>query len=230
MIKSIFSINYRYGVRQYHKLVIDHYENPRNVGSLDNKKGNVGVGLVGAPACIHEDTKIAIADGRRIMTVKDLYLENKIVQVWSYNIEKNIYEIKNARIIKNIIKKSMKKIILDDDSFLICTDDHKFLQKNNKYLEVKSIKNTDSIVPFKRCISKRGYWEIRRTDKRYEYRNIYCFHNPEKNLENHNIHHIDFSKTNDCIENLQFLTIKEHIKVHPPRKWTIPKKIKNLKY
>ena len=31
--------------------VIDHYENPRNVGKLDSKKKNVGTGLVGAPAC-----------------------------------------------------------------------------------------------------------------------------------------------------------------------------------
>jgi len=35
----------------YHAKVIEHYENPRNVGSLDKKKRNVGTGLVGAPAC-----------------------------------------------------------------------------------------------------------------------------------------------------------------------------------
>lgn len=35
----------------YHKNVIDHYENPRNVGSLDKNDKNVGTGLVGAPAC-----------------------------------------------------------------------------------------------------------------------------------------------------------------------------------
>ena len=35
----------------YHDNVIDHYENPRNVGSLDKKKKSVGTGLVGAPAC-----------------------------------------------------------------------------------------------------------------------------------------------------------------------------------
>ncbi|CAK9290884.1 unnamed protein product [Gordionus sp. m RMFG-2023] len=35
----------------YHKNVIDHYENPRNVGSLDKSEKNVGTGLVGAPAC-----------------------------------------------------------------------------------------------------------------------------------------------------------------------------------
>ena len=31
--------------------MIDHYENPRNVGSLDKKDPSVGTGLVGAPAC-----------------------------------------------------------------------------------------------------------------------------------------------------------------------------------
>jgi len=30
---------------------MDHYENPRNVGSFDPKKENVGTGMVGAPAC-----------------------------------------------------------------------------------------------------------------------------------------------------------------------------------
>ena len=35
----------------YSKKVIDHYENPRNVGSFSNKEKNVGTGLVGAPAC-----------------------------------------------------------------------------------------------------------------------------------------------------------------------------------
>lgn len=35
----------------YSSAVLDHYENPRNVGSLDQGDPNVGVGLVGAPAC-----------------------------------------------------------------------------------------------------------------------------------------------------------------------------------
>ena len=35
----------------YSEKVIDHYENPRNVGSLDKNDETVGTGLVGAPAC-----------------------------------------------------------------------------------------------------------------------------------------------------------------------------------
>mmetsp|Transcript_23523 Transcript_23523/g.40238 ORF Transcript_23523/g.40238 Transcript_23523/m.40238 type:complete len:151 (+) Transcript_23523:29-481(+) len=35
----------------YHESVIDHYENPRNVGSFDKSSPHVGTGFVGAPAC-----------------------------------------------------------------------------------------------------------------------------------------------------------------------------------
>lgn len=35
----------------YSDKVVDHYENPRNVGSLDKSDSSVGTGMVGAPAC-----------------------------------------------------------------------------------------------------------------------------------------------------------------------------------
>ena len=35
----------------YSDKVLDHYDNPRNVGKLDDKSMNVGTGMVGAPAC-----------------------------------------------------------------------------------------------------------------------------------------------------------------------------------
>ena len=35
----------------YSEKVIDHYENPRNVGKMDATERNVGTGMVGAPAC-----------------------------------------------------------------------------------------------------------------------------------------------------------------------------------
>ncbi|KAK3035309.1 hypothetical protein RJ639_034017 [Escallonia herrerae] len=37
--------------RLYHERVVDHYNNPRNVGSFDKDDATVGTGLVGAPAC-----------------------------------------------------------------------------------------------------------------------------------------------------------------------------------
>ena len=35
----------------YSDKVLDHYENPRNVGKMDKENDNVGTGMVGAPAC-----------------------------------------------------------------------------------------------------------------------------------------------------------------------------------
>ncbi|XP_027332298.1 iron-sulfur cluster assembly protein 1-like [Abrus precatorius] len=37
--------------RLYHERVVDHYNNPRNVGSFDKNDEDIGTGLVGAPAC-----------------------------------------------------------------------------------------------------------------------------------------------------------------------------------
>lgn len=55
----------------YNKKVIDHYENPRNVGSFSAEEKNIGTGLVGAPACgdvmklqIKVDAKGVITDAK----------------------------------------------------------------------------------------------------------------------------------------------------------------------
>ena len=50
-ITTTFSPKARIVARCYHENIIDHYENPRNVGSLDKNSNFVGTGLVGAPAC-----------------------------------------------------------------------------------------------------------------------------------------------------------------------------------
>ena len=49
----------------YSDKVIDHYENPRNVGSLPKEDPNVGTGIVGAPACGDVmRLQIKVKDGR----------------------------------------------------------------------------------------------------------------------------------------------------------------------
>ena len=54
----------------YSDKVLDHYNNPRNVGSLDKKKSNVGTGVVGAPEC-GDVMKLQIeVEGDRIVDAK----------------------------------------------------------------------------------------------------------------------------------------------------------------
>jgi len=55
----------------YGTKVLDHYENPRNVGTLDKNDPNVGTGLVGAPACGDVmRLQIKVADDGRIEDAK----------------------------------------------------------------------------------------------------------------------------------------------------------------
>lgn len=52
MIRRIFSLRMNFRMKKtYHKNVIEHYENPKNVGSFPKNEKNIGVGLVGSPAC-----------------------------------------------------------------------------------------------------------------------------------------------------------------------------------
>lgn len=49
LMKYIYSLPNR--CWKYHTKVIDHYENPRNVGSFNKNESDIGTGLVGSPAC-----------------------------------------------------------------------------------------------------------------------------------------------------------------------------------
>jgi len=62
---------YALPILAYSEKVIDHYTNPRNIGTLDKKKNTVGTGLVGAPECgdvmrlqIEVDDNGTIADAK----------------------------------------------------------------------------------------------------------------------------------------------------------------------
>jgi nitrogen fixation NifU-like protein len=61
------SPNLGYGLKANLLKLIDHYSNPRNVGSLNRKSLDVGTGLVGAPACgdvIRLDIQVDEATGK----------------------------------------------------------------------------------------------------------------------------------------------------------------------
>ena len=54
----------------YDKKVIDHYENPRNAGTLDKNAPNVGTGLVGAPEC-GDVMKLQVEIDEKTNVIKD---------------------------------------------------------------------------------------------------------------------------------------------------------------
>ena len=108
----------------YSTAVLEHYDNPRNVGSLDKTKKNVGSGLVGAPECFHGDT-LFLTPLRHYMSFRDALAMNRPVNALSYNISSNRFEIKLAQVISSG-KKELHCFQIDARRIWV-TEDHEFL-------------------------------------------------------------------------------------------------------
>ena len=83
------------------------------------------------------------------------------------------------------------RVVFDDDSDVICTDDHLFMLRNGNYKKVSDIGENDSLRRFTRNLNVRGYWEVRKSKMRNEHRSVYDFYNPQVNYNGKNIHHLD---------------------------------------
>ena len=95
----------------YSKKVIDHYENPRNVGSFDAGDSTIGTGMVGAPSCgdvmklqIKVDENGVIQDAKfKTYGCGSAIASSSLVTEWlkGRNLEQ-AQEIKNTEIVKEL--------------------------------------------------------------------------------------------------------------------------------
>ena len=124
----------------YSKELIDHYEKPRNVGSLDKQSTDVGTGLVGAPACgdvmklqIKVDDNGVIEDAKfKTFGCGSAIASSSLITEWVKG--KNINEaseIKNTEIAKHLALPPVKIhcSILAEDAIKAAVKDYK---ENNK--------------------------------------------------------------------------------------------------
>lgn len=125
----------------YSDEVIDHYENPRNVGALDKKDSDVGTGLVGAPACGDVlKLQIKVDDSGMIIDAKfkafgcgSAIASSSLVSEWVKG--KNIDEalkIKNTEIAQHLSLPPVKLhcSMLAEDAIKAAVNDYKN-KKNN---------------------------------------------------------------------------------------------------
>ena len=120
----------------YSKELIDHYEKPRNVGSLDKDSEKVGTGLVGAPACgdvmklqIKVDDKGVIEDAKfKTFGCGSAIASSSLITEWVKG--KNINEanqIKNTEIAKHLALPPVKIhcSVLAEDAIKAAVNDYK---------------------------------------------------------------------------------------------------------
>lgn len=124
----------------YSKEVIDHYENPRNVGVLDKKDKSVGTGLVGAPSCgdvlklqIKVNEEGTITDAKfKAFGCGSAIASSSLVSEWvkGKKLDEAI-EIKNTEIAKHLSLPPVKLhcSLLAEDAIKAAVNDYKQKQK-----------------------------------------------------------------------------------------------------
>jgi Fe-S cluster assembly scaffold IscU len=124
----------------YSEKVIDHYENPRNVGALDKKDSTVGTGLVGAPACgdvlklqIKVNDEGVIVDAKfKAFGCGSAIASSSLVSEWvkGKNIEEAM-QIKNTEIAQHLSLPPVKLhcSMLAEDAIKAAINDYKEKQK-----------------------------------------------------------------------------------------------------
>ncbi len=125
----------------YSKELLDHYENPKNVGSMDKDSSEVGTGLVGAPACgdvmklqIKVDGNGVIEDAKfKTFGCGSAIASSSLITEWvkGKNLEE-AHSIKNTEIANHLALPPVKIhcSILAEDAIKAAIDDYK--KKNSK--------------------------------------------------------------------------------------------------
>lgn len=124
----------------YNDKVIDHYENPRNVGALDKLDMSVGTGLVGAPACgdvmklqIKVNAAGIIEDAKfKTFGCGAAIASSSLVTEWVRGMSiDEAHKIKNSQIAQHLALPPVKIhcSILAEDAIKAAIDDYK--QKNS---------------------------------------------------------------------------------------------------
>ena len=126
----------------YSKEVIDHYENPRNVGSFDKKDNNIGTGLVGAPACGDVmRLQIKVSDEGIIEDAKfktygcgSAIASSSLVTEWVKGRSlDDVLKIKNTDIVKHLSLPPVKIhcSVLAEDAIKAAIEDYKLKNDNS---------------------------------------------------------------------------------------------------
>jgi len=190
--------------------------------------------------CFSGDTRIAVADGRNSVTIKQLAEEKKDVPVYSLNEETGKVVIQKG-IHPRITGEGLElyRVTLDDNSFLDVTGNHQFFLKDGTIKTTLELEHGDSLPQFTKRAenatqdSDNQYFRVTcdaintNKDKLFEHRLIAKYYNPEKWDEIYNedirngwktgglsVHHKDHNTLNNSIDNLDIMTFEEHASMH----------------
>lgn len=186
--------------------------------------------------CVTGDTEIPLMDGS-VKTVADLCLFGyEGCYVYTWNEQKHSVEPGEIEGIQYSGEKRVYEITLDNGKVFKCTGNHKFLNRNNKWVLTKDLKVGDSLMPFERFVEDKTAKGVKSYEKviipsknsvvnsEYTHRLSALwkygrkYKAPVKNMNERVryevIHHKDGNKYNNNPTNLIYLDSKTHLDYH----------------
>ena len=177
--------------------------------------------------CLTGDTLVAVANGGKDKTIRELAQSGKDIPVYCLN-DNNKVTIRHMRHPrKTMINAPIYKVTLDNGEFIRVTSNHKFILKDGSYKIASELSYGDSLFVMKKYSaslkdifpqcnsSSQDYVWINSGFKsnKSEHRMIYEFYNG-KIPKGHVIHHADYSAQNNHIDNLRCMLRQDHDTLH----------------
>lgn len=166
-------------------------------------------------SCFIGSTKIPLLNGN-IRTLEELSHGIEGDKFWVYSINENnkiVPAIATAS--KTGINKKIIRINLDNNNFVDCTPEHKFMLRDGSYVEAQYLTSGQSLMPLKRKLSDKGYELIFDNDEYKWHYTHWIVKTFFKNRPGHDlIHHKDFNKKNNAPDNLEYMGWIEHRDLH----------------
>ncbi len=175
--------------------------------------------VVGTNPCLTGESLVAVADGRGDIPIKQLAEEEKDIPVFCKDNNNNvtIRMMRHPRITG--YNKKILKIILDDGSFIRCTENHKIIMRDGSYKEAKDLKQDDRLHHMIKNFGKDdkpSYVGITNNSKKnfLEHRLIAEFNINRYLQKDEVVHHIDKNIKNNNWTNLEVKTHSDHNRDH----------------
>jgi len=214
--------------RVANKFKRDVVADPRN-GQVDMRYNQMPV---------WKNTPIPLLDGRTI-TIEELAKEhNEGKQNWVYSIQDKTFAVVPGKVVwcgKNYTANKLIKVWLDDETWVLTAPEHPFILRNGEKINAEDLKEGDSLMPYYVKKSKKedkfrieGYETIY-NPKTGKYEFVHrlvsndallkereeCRKQTNFKLNNNlTVHHVDFNKINNSVENLLWIGNMDHLKLH----------------